>query len=270
MKTLLAVGCSFTDENFISKLHPEMDCSFRKWPEVLGNILGYNVVNVGKSGNSNDAIFKSAQDYIVDHKVDMICSLWTQVTRLNIHDMYNVNFAWSFRSHQKAIMDGWIKAGDLDSDLPDAISKLIVFEKTEFSKLLRWKHTALANEHLRYVYMLDQLGKYNNIPVYHMQGVRAYYPFGVADVSHELDDVAAIKREKLKYLNAFIKSPYFKILDKQTNIWGWPFYKEIGGKSLGDGPNPRFPIECRISESDSHPNAKGHQKIASRFMEIIK
>ena len=259
MKTLLAVGCSFTDENFISKLHPEMDCSWPKWPEVLSKKLGYEVVNLGRRGNSNDAIFKSAQDYIIDHKVDMICALWTQATRLNIHDIENYNWMHSF-SHIPEISKWFV----------DIHEEKNFINTDEFDKLLRWKHTALANEHLRNIYMLDQLGKYNNIPVYHMQGVRAYYPFGVADVSHELDDVAAIKREKLKYLNAFIKSPYFKILDKQTNIWGWPFYKEIGGKSLGDRPNPRFPIECRISESDSHPNAKGHKKIASRFMEIIK
>ena len=265
MKTLLAVGCSFTDENFISKLHPEMDCSWPKWPEVLGNILGYNVVNVGRSGNSNDSIFKSAQDYIVDHKVDMICSLWTQVTRLNIHDMYNVNFAWSFRSHQKAIMDGWLKAGDLDSDLPDAVKKHVIFKSSEFSKLLRWKHTALANEHLRNIYMLDELGKYNNIPVYHMQGVRIYFAFTVPN------DVRRERKHK-EYLNAVLDSPYFDILDKQTNIWGWPFYTTLGGKTFKQ-PIPWVSTDIKehiISESDGHPNGKGHQKIASRFMEIIK
>ena len=67
-----------------------------KWPEVVGKKLGYNVVNLGESGNSNDAIFKSAQDYIIDHKVDMICALWTQGHRLNIHDMSNINWTWSF------------------------------------------------------------------------------------------------------------------------------------------------------------------------------
>ena len=91
MKTLLAVGCSLTDEKLESMFHPEMDCSWPKWPEIVGKKLGYNVVNLGESGNSNDAIFKSAQDYIIDHKVDMICALWTQGHRLNIHDMSNIN-----------------------------------------------------------------------------------------------------------------------------------------------------------------------------------
>ena len=254
MKTLLAVGCSFTDENFISKLHPEKDCSWPKWPEVLGKKLGYEVVNLGRRGNSNDAIFKSAQDYIIDHKVDMICALWTQATRLNIHDIENYNWMHSF-SHIPEISKWFV---DIDKQ-----KNFINIDK--FSKLLSWKHTALANEHLRYVYMLDQLGKYNNIPVYHMQGVRIYFAFTVPN------DVRRERKHK-EYLNAVLDSPYFKILDKQTNIYGWPFYTTLGGKTFKQ-PIPWVSTDIKehiISESDGHPNGKGHQKIASRFMEIIK
>ena len=244
MKTLLAVGCSFTDKNFTSKPHPEMDCSWPKWPEVIGNELEYNTVNLGECGNSNDAIFKTAQDYIVDNKVDMICALWTQSHRLNIHDMSNVNWEWSF-------MD---KEAD---DLGDRLQKDI-FNIHEFSRLLRWKHTALANEYLRYIYMLDQLGKYNNIPVYHMQGLRVYYPYNT--------HVNAETMEK-EYAKAFLNSPYFSILDKQTNIYGWPLLPELGGGDYNAlTRNPKY----RISDEDSHPNARGHKIIASRFMEIIK
>ena len=57
-RSLLAVGCSYTNEYFKSKAHPEMDCSFTKWPTILGSQLGFdNVVNLGRSGNTNDAIF---------------------------------------------------------------------------------------------------------------------------------------------------------------------------------------------------------------------
>ena len=254
MKTLLAVGCSFTSEKFESTMHPEMDCSWPKWPEVLSKKLGYEVVNLGRRGNSNDAIFKSAQDYIIDHKVDMICALWTQATRLNIHDIENYNWMHSF-SHIPEISKWFV---DIDKQ-----KNFINIDK--FSKLLSWKHTALANEHLRYVYMLDQLGKYNNIPVYHMQGVRIYFAFTVPN------DIRREKRHR-EYLKAVLESPYFKILDKQTNIYGWPLYSALGGKSFKE-PIPWVSSaakEYRISESDRHPNGKGHQKIASRFMEIIK
>jgi len=71
-----------------------------------------------------------------------------------------------------------------------------------------------------------------------------------------------------KFLTAFIQSPYFKILDKQTNIYGWPFYSEIGGTSIAAEIYKN--LKFTIGELDGHPNAEGHQKIASQFMEIIK
>ena len=249
MKTLLAVGCSFTSEKFESTMHPEMDCSWPKWPEVLSKKLGYNVINLGRSGNSNDAIFKSAQDYIIDHKVDMICALWTQATRLNIHDIENYNWMHSF-SHIPEISKWFV---DIDKQ-----KNFINIDK--FDKLLSWKHTALANEHLRYVYMLDQLGKYNNIPVYHMQGIRIYFAFTVPN------DVRRKKKHK-EYLNAVLESPYFDILDKQDNIWGWPFYKELGG----DMPigHAIWPNDNRIGKCDFHPNAYGHEILADKYYELI-
>ena len=260
MKTLLAVGCSYTDKNFTSKPHPELDCSWPKWPEVLGNKLEYNVVNLGKSGNSNDGIFKTAQDYIVDNKVDMICALLTQGHRLNIHDMSNVNWHFSFRDKEAV-------------DLGDRLQK-DVFNIHEFSRLLRYKHTALANEYLRYIYMLDQLGKYNNnIPVYHMQGLRGYYPYG------SLTRAKAHTMRK-EYATAFLDSPYFSILDKQTNIYGWPLLQELEGSIYIDDPKAlashtwremeALTLKYKISDEDSHPNARGQKIIANNFMQIIK
>ena len=34
-KVLIASGCSFTNENFRSDFHHDMDCSWPKWPELL-------------------------------------------------------------------------------------------------------------------------------------------------------------------------------------------------------------------------------------------
>ena len=261
MKTLLAVGCSYTDEKFESIVHPELDCSWPKWPEIVGKKLGYNVVNLGESGNSNDAIFKSAQDYIIDHKVDMICALWTQGHRLNIHDMSNINWTWSFMDKEPVRVFG------------DRLQK-DVFNKDEFSSLLRWKHTALANEYLRYIYMLDQLGKYNNnIPVYHMQGLRGYYPYGSSTR-------AKANTMRKEYATAFLDSPYFSILHKQTNIYGWPLLQELEGSIYIDDTKAlasytwkemeALTLKYKISDKDSHPNARGHKIIANRFIEMIK
>ena len=284
MKTLLAVGCSLTNNNFTSKPHPEMDCSWPKWPEVVGKKLGYNVVNLGKSGNSNDAIFKSAQDYIIDHKVDMICALWTQATRLNIHDMFNINWIHSFKR---------TRSHELARTITDR-TKLNVLNSKHFSQLLSWKHTALANEHLRNIYMLDQLGKYNNVPTYHAQGVRVYFPYWQekpqkpgGDERPKNDGWTSLYKllstEQLKssytnqqadkvqkdFLKAMLDSQYFSILDKQNNIWDWPFFPELKLNSKDKSYEDVIGDAARISKKDTHPNAEGQQILASMFMGMI-
>ena len=246
MKTLLAVGCSFTSKNFKSKVYPEIDCSFPKWPEVLGNKLGYNVVNLGLSGNSNDRIFKMTQDYVVNNKVDMICALWTQSTRLNVHDMQNCNWNYVTRSG-------------------DAGQSLKIFNIEKFLNIVendgKDNYLKLANEHLRNIYMLDQLCTYKNIPAYHMQGCKSFIP----------DDDEGWEKRHRNYYNAFIHSKYFNLLENSSErIWGWPFYEELGGVSISEYYYRKGKQDHIISKKDTHPNAKGHQVIADKFIEIIK
>ena len=280
MKTLLAVGCSFTNPKYQSKEHPEMGCSWPKWPEVLGNKLGYNVVNLGHNGGSNDSILRSAQDYMIENKVDMVCALWTEPFRFNIHDcIFN---SW----YTDIIAESGEKLTEIQKGfLKTQASKVINGSELAHQLMKGDKHIKLANEQLRYIHTLDVIGTSHNVPVYHMQGCalwrrwlyELYYRSTVyADKGGCMGapgrlDICFNKAAKEKFnqwLEAFLDSPYFAILDKQTNIWGWPFYQEIGGslplaaasESAGD----------RISNTDTHPSAKGHQKIASQFMEIIK
>ena len=52
-KILLVSGCSNTDKDFYSELHPDMDCSWPKWPELLAKKLDMDCVNLAKSGAGN-------------------------------------------------------------------------------------------------------------------------------------------------------------------------------------------------------------------------
>ena len=44
MKKLIVSGCSWGDTNFFSSFHPDMDCDWPKWPEILAEKLGMNVL----------------------------------------------------------------------------------------------------------------------------------------------------------------------------------------------------------------------------------
>ena len=263
MKTLLAVGCSLTDEKFESMAHPELDCSWPKWPEIVGKKLGYNVVNLGESGNSNDAIFKSAQDYIIDHKVDMICALWTQGHRLNIHDMSNIN--WNATYNSKSLYsDGSTSSypGKIEPKDPFTIKTMKIFNLEKFTDIVEKKWIRLIHEHLRNIFMLNQFSRYNNIPIYHMQGASSFIP--------EIEGVALSRKRHIKYLQAFVDSKYFNILDKQTNIYGWPFYQELGGFAIDQIFKQDGPDQDILSDKDKHPNAHGHEVIANEYFELIE
>ena len=50
-KKLLCLGCSYTDNNYRS------DLNFLRWPSVLGEELGIEVVNLGQIAAGNEKIF---------------------------------------------------------------------------------------------------------------------------------------------------------------------------------------------------------------------
>ena len=78
MSYVLAVGCSYTDPDFKSnKVEHEY---FPKWPELLGKKLNKPVVNLGRSGASNDWIEKTVIDRIINdgYNIDLIAIGFTQ------------------------------------------------------------------------------------------------------------------------------------------------------------------------------------------------
>ena len=166
-RSLLAVGCSYTNEYFKSKAHPEMDCSFTKWPTILGSQLGFdNVVNLGRSGNTNDAIFKNTQDYIIDNnKVDMICVLWTTVGRLNVHDIENVNWNATYNSKFQKTKDGAPTTilkhhpRGIEPKDPFTVKTMRIFNLEKFTDIVENNYLKLAHEHLRNIFMLNQFSR---------------------------------------------------------------------------------------------------------------
>jgi len=299
MKTLLALGCSFTDKKFKSAEHPEMDCSWPKWPEILGEKLGYNVVNLGISGNDNTSMQRQAQDYLIEHKVDMICALWTQQHRVNIHDSISINW---FPGIKIAALEAETlnKQMNLDLDCKNTDNLVLKyhFKEENREKILRYrkirdtiinpvslmqrmekKHINIGIEYLRNIYTLDELGKKYNVPVYHTQGTSLWNKSNYMNWYQtfpswptQKNRLTTLSEKMFKdYLKAYMNSSYFKILDRQSNIYGWPFYNELGGSiplQPADRPKPWWDM-C-ISTIDTHPNAAGHELFASKYLEMIK
>ena len=80
MPRLLAFGCSFTVGQGLPDVYPEIKPSSYAWPSVLGNMLGYEVVNNGSPGAGNAEI--AAKILRTDFKEDDLCViLWSHFTR---------------------------------------------------------------------------------------------------------------------------------------------------------------------------------------------
>ena len=83
-KILLVSGCSNTDKDFYSELHPDMDCSWPKWPELLAKKLDMDCVNLAKSGAGNEYIYRSLLNYITRNdtsNIGLVIPAWSQCNR---------------------------------------------------------------------------------------------------------------------------------------------------------------------------------------------
>ena len=76
-KKLLVSGCSFTEHTI------ESDGIERRWCHYVADKLGYDLVNLGKSGAGNEYIFSSLFDYIENDPTDigLVIAAWSKSSR---------------------------------------------------------------------------------------------------------------------------------------------------------------------------------------------
>jgi hypothetical protein len=84
---LYTVGDSFTyGEELADRNHA--------WPHVLGNRLGYDVVNEGKRGTSNHWCVKRTINAVTQHTPDLVVVGWTSCGRQEFNDQHGAFTIW--------------------------------------------------------------------------------------------------------------------------------------------------------------------------------
>ena len=63
-KKLIVSGCSWGDKNFFSQFHPDLECDFPKWTELLAEKLKMESVNLWQSGAGRDYVYATLCDTI--------------------------------------------------------------------------------------------------------------------------------------------------------------------------------------------------------------
>ena len=115
-KTLIVSGCSCTNPNFTSDYHPDMDCSWPKWPELLAEKLDMKCINLGRSGAGNEYIYSSLLDQIIKmdpNNIGLVMPAWSQSQRKDIKVRGKWKHNTFFRRQQKINN----KDGNIDKSL---------------------------------------------------------------------------------------------------------------------------------------------------------
>ena len=66
-KKLIISGCSFTNLNYRSLHHPDLDCSWPKWPEILADKLDMDLICKAMSGAGSEYIYSTITDELLSH-----------------------------------------------------------------------------------------------------------------------------------------------------------------------------------------------------------
>ena len=237
-KKLIVSGCSNTNKDFYSELHPELDTSWPKWPELLAEKLDMDCVNLGKSGAGNEYIYRSLLNYITrndNSNIGLVISAWTQSNRKD-YQQGNLGRWTNERIDPNGDVFSWMR-----KSLDNYLSFQILCEKYN----LNYMQVQMLHPYKDWLNGLKpRLGDKNYSPIF-----RYTYP----------GDVEKDNKKILKII-----SQYENLINTKRFI-GWPLSAELGGFSLQKKfIGHRIP-KTMISELDNHPNKHG-QKVIAEFI----
>ena len=266
MSYLLAAGDSWTDANFQSNIVPDVDCSFPKWPVLLGKQLGISeVVNVGKSGGSNSYMFQQCYDKIIAKKPKLVCILLSGWDRRNLFN-YQFNTYVNICVHQMHTTNSFPEDGQW---LKEHYNNHI--DAVNMTRFLWHRHATVANvmiESLRDIFLFQSYCMQHNIDYIIMQGMN---PIPVRDIEiiSQYSGADGIRHTMDNYMKYLLDSPYTSKLNEQ-NLLGWPFFWQIGGYSAASKFTDMGYSELQLHPLDFHPNAIGQQVISNMFRKGYK
>ena len=250
-KILLASGCSFTDENFLSAVHPEMNCDWPKWPELLAKKLDMDYINLGHNGAGNEYIYSTLLEQILKIKdkstIGLIIPAWSQCQRKD----YQVSDYATWK--QKRIDSDGDVFSFVRKDLRYMISLQLICERYNIP-LKQFQMISFFDGFISGLSKTDA-DKYANRFNSNFKKKYDYIPVGM----NKKEDLRTCDKILLEY-DRYIK---------EKDFIGWPLSNRIGGfhieeKTLryGHKAYPNYIPELLVSNLDVHPNGEGHKKIA--------
>ena len=259
-KILIVSGDSFSDPDFRSGAHPDMDVSWPKWPELLAEKWDMKLINLSQAGSGNEYIYSRLQDIIMKiqnkSKIGMVIASWSQAHRWDYqicmgHKSYwDSNMRWSWENERvqpKGDIIGWMR-----KSIRNYLALQILCERYD----LPYIQFSMMHP---YINFLNGLWPTEN------------------DITFRGKDYI---KDKMKYPGKRKKDEAIlsRLLNETSRIIdiekfpGWPLAIQHGGYALTHeilkyGTTWEQEKQWVISELDQHPNAKGQEKICEFIKE---
>ena len=262
-KILLVSGCSNTEKDFYSEIHPDLDTNWPKWPELLAKKLDMDCVNLGKSGQGNEYIYSSILEYITENNtsnIGLIIPAWTQCQRKDYSD------GWNMRWTNKRIDDD----GDVFSWMRKTLNYYISFQIMCERYNLNYLQVQMLSP---YIDWLKGLKPRDLDPILLENPKWTYTYPGDMDKDNkkiiELIDTYETKINTSKFIGWPLSEEYggFSL---QKRLIGWndaKFKRDISFNLIKPAIGSKY--ETMISMKDSHPNRLGHELIAEFIYERL-
>lgn len=269
-KILIAGGDSYT----VHWQHLETP---KSWATYLAESNGWKEVNVAKSGASCSKIFNSTIDAIEKYKDanPIVVVMWSEPMRVNFLDIVDIILECedNLINHSKlskSLSDQKTIYIEYISELTSIVTQFMV-DYADSPDIVDAYEEAI-NSGLRYMYLLEEYCKLNNIEYYHGASIS---PLGGYNMSKTLsyafdvnkskkliegDHVLDIASASNLAISNIKKSRYYQYLEKSKSYMGFEYdsYSVINNNDL------------RISEMDHHPNNNGHKLLAQIIGKFIK
>ena len=233
-KILLVSGCSYTDKDYQSIHHPEIDCSWPKWPELLAEKLNMECVNLGKGGSGQEYIYNSLLDYTLKIKkenIGLIIPAWSGASRRD-YQSYKIwhSILW-----------------DTKGDMPYFIQRS-----------------------LRYFYSFQIFCERFNLPYKQVQMI-SLYSEPLSELQNTNNFGTELKNDIESAKKTLIWSDYYFKGINHKNFIGWSpiIHPGFTMRQKFEGPEKSDEEKYLISKKDRHPNAEGQKLIAQTIYENL-
>jgi hypothetical protein len=250
MKYLIVSGDSNTTDDFDSISHPDMDFSYKKWPELLSEKLGMKVINMARSGQGNEFIYTTLRDEIVkiDDKsqIGLVIAAWSQAPRKDYKEDTIMRSNWkNLRIDTHGNLPWWV-----EKSLGHYLDFQILCERynipyVQFQMIELFEH-----------YLEGIKPSQNDVHFGADPNTQSKYP------GNKTKDESIILKSIMDYENKLDTSKFM----------GWPPVQKLGGWRFKDKldlwENKKSPQ--RVSVIDNHPNKLGHIAISNKINKLLK